>query len=61
MRAGSVVTNSEFVQGVAAMSNAGIYGKARLCTGIFGTADCRLVSNITSAYERGKALSVAQF
>jgi L-fuconolactonase len=36
------VGETEFVQGIVAMSNAGIYGDARLCTGIFGTADLQL-------------------
>lgn len=35
------VGETEFVQGVAAMSNSGIYGSTRLCTGIFGSADLR--------------------
>lgn len=36
------VGETEFVQGIAAMSRSGIYGSARLCTGIFSTADLRL-------------------
>ncbi|MBT4491831.1 MAG: amidohydrolase family protein [Gammaproteobacteria bacterium] len=36
------VGETEFVHGIAAMSRSGIYGKTRLCTGIFGTADLRL-------------------
>jgi len=35
------VGETEFVQGIAAMSRSGIYGPTRLCTGIFGTADLR--------------------
>ena len=35
------VGETEFVHGVAAMSRSGVYGKARLCTGIFGAADLR--------------------
>lgn len=35
------VGETEFVQGIAAMSRSGIYGATRLCTGIFGTADLR--------------------
>ena len=35
------VGETEFVQGIAAMSRSGIYGTARLCTGIFGAADLR--------------------
>lgn len=36
------VGETEFVNGVAAMSRSGIYGDARLCTGIFSAADLRL-------------------
>ena len=36
------VGETEFVHGVAAMSRSGRYGSARLCTGIFSTADLRL-------------------
>ena len=36
---------TEFVHGIAAMSRSGIYGKTRLCTGIFSTADLRLGAN----------------
>ncbi len=35
------VGETEFVHGVAAMSRSGLYGKERLCTGIFSTADLR--------------------
>jgi len=35
------VGETEFVHGIAAMSRSGIYGTARLCTGIFGVADLR--------------------
>lgn len=36
------VGETEFVHGVFAMSNSGIYGDVRLCTGIFSAADLRL-------------------
>ena len=36
------VGETEFVHGIAAMSRSGRYGDARLCTGIFSTADLRL-------------------
>ena len=36
------VGETEFVHGIAAMSRSGKYGSARLCTGIFSTADLRL-------------------
>jgi predicted TIM-barrel fold metal-dependent hydrolase len=35
------VGETEFVHGIAAMSNSGIYGDTRLCAGIFGAADLR--------------------
>ena len=35
------VGETEFVHGVAAMSRSGLYGPARLCTGIFSAADLR--------------------
>ena len=36
------VGETEFVNGVAAMSRSGAYGEARLCTGIFSEADLRV-------------------
>jgi len=36
------VGETEFVNGIAAMSASGIYGKARIAAGIVGTADLRL-------------------
>ena len=36
------IGETEFVNGVAAMSRSGLYGPTRLCTGIFSTADLRL-------------------
>ena len=36
------VGETEFVHGIVAMSRSGKYGSARLCTGIFSTADLRL-------------------
>jgi L-fuconolactonase len=35
------VGETDFVHGIAAMSRSGLYGDARLCTGIFSTADLR--------------------
>ena len=35
------VGETEFVHGIAAMSQSGIYGPTRLCTGIFSAADLR--------------------
>jgi L-fuconolactonase len=36
------VGETEFVQGIVAMSNSGTYGATKLCAGIFGSADLRL-------------------
>jgi predicted TIM-barrel fold metal-dependent hydrolase len=36
------VGETEFVHGIFAMSNSGLYGPTRLCTGIFSSADLRL-------------------
>jgi predicted TIM-barrel fold metal-dependent hydrolase len=36
------VGETEFVHGVVAMSNSGIYGDTQLCAGIFGSADLRV-------------------
>lgn len=36
------VGETEFVHGVVAMSNSGIYGDVQLCAGIFGSADLRV-------------------
>ena len=39
------IGETEFVNGIAAMSRSGVYGPTRLCTGIFSTADLRLGSS----------------
>ena len=39
------IGETEFVNGIAAMSRSGVYGSTRLCTGIFSTADLRLGSS----------------
>ncbi|MGI9326610.1 MAG: amidohydrolase family protein [Pseudomonadales bacterium] len=36
------VGETEFVHGIVAMSNSGIYGDSKLCAGIFGSADLRV-------------------
>jgi len=51
------VGETEFVHGVFAMSNSGIYGDARLCTGIFGSADLRLGSDVEPVLEAHLAAS----
>ena len=51
------VGETEFVQGVAAMSRSGIYGSTRLCTGIFGSADLRAGSSVEPVLEAHLAAS----
>jgi predicted TIM-barrel fold metal-dependent hydrolase len=49
------VGETEFVNGVAAMAASGIYGPARICTGIIGRADLRLgaaVEEVLTAHIR---------
>jgi L-fuconolactonase len=49
------VGETEFVHGVVAMSNSGIYGDAELCAGIFGSADLRVgaaVEDVLKAHLR---------
>jgi hypothetical protein len=41
----------EFVNGTAAMSASGHYGKSRLCPGIVGHADLRLSDGVTRVLE----------
>src|SRR5437879_10411627 len=41
------VGETEFVNGVAAMSASGTYGPARVCAGIVGTANLRLGARVT--------------
>ena len=45
------VGETEFVQGIVAMSRSGIYGPTRLCTGIFGTADLRMGKDVEPILE----------
>jgi predicted TIM-barrel fold metal-dependent hydrolase len=45
------VGETEFVNGVAAMSASGFYGKARLCAGIVGHVDLRLGARVTGVLE----------
>ena len=42
------IGETEFVNGIAAMSRSGLYGPTRLCTGIFSTADLRLGAEVES-------------
>ena len=45
------IGETEFVNGIAAMSCSGLYGSPRLCTGIFSTADLRLGSGVEAVLE----------
>ena len=45
------IGETEFVNGIAAMSRSGLYGSTRLCTGIFSTADLRLGSGVEEVLE----------
>ena len=40
------VGETEFVRGIVAMSQSGLYGSTRLCSGLFGGADLRLGSAV---------------
>ena len=46
------VGETQFVAGVAAMSESGIYGKTRLCEGIVGHADLRLGAAVDEVLAR---------
>ena len=45
------IGETEFVNGIAAMSRSGLYGSTRLCTGIFSTADLRLGLGVEAVLE----------
>jgi predicted TIM-barrel fold metal-dependent hydrolase len=51
------VGETEFVHGIFAMSNSGIYGDARLCAGIFGSADLRLGADVEPVLQAHMAAS----
>ena len=51
------VGETEFVQGIAAMSRSGLYGNTRLCAGIFGTADLRPGKSVESVIQDHLAAS----
>ena len=51
------VGETEFVNGVAAMSRSGIYGSTRLCTGIFGSADLRAGNSVEPVLQAHLAAS----
>ena len=55
------VGETEYVNGVAAMSASGMFGPQRLCAGIVGFADLRLGSEVRAVLEAHKASAGARF
>lgn len=55
------VGETEFVNGVAAMSASGTYGDARACAGIVGHADCRLGDGVRPVLEAQLAAGGGRF
>jgi predicted TIM-barrel fold metal-dependent hydrolase len=55
------VGETEFVNGVAAMSASGLYGRARACAGIVGHADLTLGSAVRPVLEAHLAAAPARF
>ncbi len=51
------IGETEFVNGIAAMSRSGIYGRTRLCTGIFSSADLRVGAAVEPVLEAHLAAS----
>ena len=51
------VGETEFVQGIVAMSNSGIYGDVQLCAGIFGSADLRAGAGVEPVLQAHMAAS----
>jgi predicted TIM-barrel fold metal-dependent hydrolase len=56
-----VVGETEFVQGIAAMSASGRYGRTRVAAGIVGTADLRLGDRVAPVLEAQVAASPQRF
>ncbi|MGV7218066.1 amidohydrolase family protein [Bradyrhizobium sp. UFLA05-112] len=56
-----VVGETEFINGVAAMSASGNYGPRRLCAGIVGHADLRLGDEVTAVLEAHVAAAPDRF
>jgi predicted TIM-barrel fold metal-dependent hydrolase len=56
-----VVGETEFVQGIAAMSASGRYGDTRVAAGIVGTADLRLGDRVVPVLEAQMAASPQRF
>ena len=55
------VGETEFVNGVAAMSASGLYGEARACAGIVGHADLRLGDGVSEVLEAHIAAGGGRF
>ena len=55
------VGETEFVNGIAAMSASGGYGATRICAGIVGHADLRLGARVRSVLEAHLAASAGRF
>jgi L-fuconolactonase len=55
------VGETEYVQGIAAMSASGGFGQTRACTGIVGTADLRLGDRVVPVLETQIAASPNRF
>ncbi len=55
------VGETEFVNGAAAMSASGRYGKSRLCAGIVGRADLRLGDGVARVLEAEIAAGDGRF
>jgi hypothetical protein len=60
-KSSKVVGETEFVQGIAAMSASGRYGETRVAAGIVGTADLRLGDRIAPVLEAQIAASPQRF
>lgn len=56
-----VIGETEYVQGLAAMSASGRYGEIRACAGIVGTADLRLGDRVAPVLEAQVAASPQRF
>jgi predicted TIM-barrel fold metal-dependent hydrolase len=51
------VGETEFVHGIVAMSNSGVYGDTQLCAGIFGSADLRAGKSVGEVLQAHLAAS----
>jgi predicted TIM-barrel fold metal-dependent hydrolase len=55
------VGETEFVNGIAAMSASGLYGKTRIAAGIIGTADLRLADDVAAVLDAQIAAGGGRF